>query len=1340
MKKFLAVILAVSLLLACLFVTPVTAADSNVWDGESKSEPKDTNSDGIKEIGTAAEFAWLGANGGNGKYILTNDIYLNDLVVSWSGNEAVLTKRDGTPITDLSSLNDWTAAASFSGVLDGNGHTVNGLFNDTVIAVGSNSRHAMFLTGTGATVKNLRVSNTYFEGATYQGTLFAYNNSKGVCTISNCYIDNVYLKSNPDEISNSCYPSSGAVIGYINGADLVASYVAVNNVKLIADRTGVFSGDAWASGNVTVSNSYNSTEYRTFGGKDHASNYKGTMSSEALYSATQNSGTVVPAVILVSAVDMVGDKAATSMLGIGNNFYTTESYPMQEIFLKNKDSAINKPLGVAPEFSGITIADSSETYRTSSRLTATPLTWEAVIKVDTTAPARPGVIIGNYKSASVNSFNFEIRDGGHPSVYYQLGGSGKSNTFSGIDLRTGEKTHVAVTVDPTAKTATCYINGVAKQTLSGVEFTSTEVSNVACIGGDLRDGNAQSLKNSELYSVAVYSDTRTAEEIAADAKNINMADETLLAGYDFTLNDSAKLTDFSKNNKHLVYSGSKTFESGMTFSEDETYRTKTIPDALPMTVEADIFVDPAAPSTRLFTIFGNYFKYSENTPNAECFNFEIRENGAPSIYLQKKGNVRNRLDFKSIDLRKEGRVHLAITIDYTNNTLNCYINGVLRETLVSETALYVPEMTNVFGVGRDIRSETGDYHLIYSELYSVAAYSDLRTEAEINNDARSADLSDVNMLFRYDLSSNSANCLDDLSAQSNDLVYIDNLPVPTDGVTIGTENLYKAEDVLSEFPETIEATIYFPRSFDGAERGGVITGNYGTNDNKKVVNLEIYTDGQPRLYICDQNSRSKSLVFTKVDVRVGKWLHLAVTFDKQTGTATCYVNGEAKQTLSVSDFVVSAPVEPLYVGTDYRGAGNTAFQGKLKNVAYYADVRTADEIKADMTAVDLGDANLLAAYDLTSAHHKDVTDLSANGIDLKNQGTFYLDTAPELDDFAYSFAVVGDTQIITQRYPSKLANIYDYIVNNIDTYNIKHVFGMGDITNGNTATEWNTAMEQINKMNGKVSYSLVRGNHDGKTEYDANLGGDNLYAAQYDGAFEEGSALNVYQYLTVGKIDYLIFSLDYGYSDEVIAWASEIIEAHPNHNVIITTHAYFYRDGTTLDQSDVCPPATTGGSNNGDHMWDKFISKHDNIVLALCGHDPCAKTVTVQTAGENGNIVTSMLVDPQGLDADASVGPTGMVTMLHFSEDGKTVQVRTYSTIKEQYYGNQNQYTIEMAVVEPTMGDANDDGAVNVFDLVVVTKAVNGEDVTFNRNTADVNGDGKIDSLDLAEIRKIIIA
>jgi hypothetical protein len=71
--------------------------------------------------------------------------------------------------------------------------------------------------------------------------------------------------------------------------------------------------------------------------------------------------------------------------------------------------------------------------------------------------------------------------------------------------------------------------------------------------------------------------------------------------------------------------------------------------------------------------------------------------------------------------------------------------------------------------------------------------------------------------------------------------------------------------------------------------------------------------------------------------------------------------------------------------------------------------------------------------------------------------------------------------------------------------------------------------------------------------------------------------------------------------------------------------------------------------------------------------------VVSQEKGVHGNTVTQMLVDPQGVDAN--IGATGMVAMLYFSEDGRQVQVEYYSTVREQYFIPENQFSFELAVV-----------------------------------------------------------
>ena len=443
------------------------------------------------------------------------------------------------------------------------------------------------------------------------------------------------------------------------------------------------------------------------------------------------------------------------------------------------------------------------------------------------------------------------------------------------------------------------------------------------------------------------------------------------------------------------------------------------------------------------------------------------------------------------------------------------------------------------------------------------------------------------------------------------------------------------------------------------------------------ANFEIYSNGSPRVYITDGNGKAYSFVFDKANVYTGKWVHIAVVREN-ANTMTCYIDGEFVQTISKT--VPEAISNDYHVlGGDLRSGNAQYFKGRIKNVAMYSDVRTADEIKADVTAPGK-DEGLIFNYDLDGLENpKIVEDKSGNGYNAKLKATYFTEKDP-LEDYAYSFAVIGDTQILAENYPNKYTALYDWVIGNIEQKNIKFVFGLGDITNSSTTAEWELAKQNISRLNGVVPYSLVRGNHDTTTsmnkyfplsEYEATLGGcfsNNIF--------------NSWQELIVGQTKYLIFTLDYGAPDSVLNWASEIIEAHPYHNVIITTHAYLFRDGTTLDKNDVCPPSGSGSSlNNGDHMWDKLMKKHENIVLVLSGHDPCDYVVTVQTEGENGNIVTQMLVDPQGVDK--AQGGVGLVTMLYFSEDGKTVQVETYSTDKKAFFLEENQYTYTLNVVDP---------------------------------------------------------
>ena len=280
-------------------------------------------------------------------------------------------------------------------------------------------------------------------------------------------------------------------------------------------------------------------------------------------------------------------------------------------------------------------------------------------------------------------------------------------------------------------------------------------------------------------------------------------------------------------------------------------------------------------------------------------------------------------------------------------------------------------------------------------------------------------------------------------------------------------------------------------------------------------------------------------------------------------------------------------------------------------------------------------------------------------------------------DFDYSFAIIGDTQYLNRLYPAKFPTLYDYIIDNAQSKNIAHVFGLGDITDDSGYTEWSNAKKQFARLDGIVPYSLVRGNHDQSGDFDLHFGRNSSYAEQYFDKYFDGYATTAHEF-SAGNLDYLVITLDWGPTQGMFDWASEIISDYPNHNVIVTTHSYLSADGN-LEATGSSNSPSHYGAHAGDMIWENFISKHKNITMVFCGHVGEGTTKLRQTENDYGNVVSQLLVDPQVVDFKQ--GGVGLIGMLYFSNEGKNVDFRYYSTINEKYYGEENQYSFTVHTV-----------------------------------------------------------
>jgi len=540
------------------------------------------------------------------------------------------------------------------------------------------------------------------------------------------------------------------------------------------------------------------------------------------------------------------------------------------------------------------------------------------------------------------------------------------------------------------------------------------------------------------------------------------------------------------------------------------------------------------------------------------------------------------------------------------------------------------------------------------------------------------------------------------------------------------------KDYFDALPRAYEAEVNFPEGT--YSNASPIISNYRNNDVKDCFGFEIHASGKPAMYFY-QNGYSPSnnkVIKTKTYIKfddynvIGKgWVRIAVAneIDKATEKSVykLYVNGELVQT--VDTYTVSVyegdtlkteytsyihDIDPIYSQSTNRelsigNDGKNYFKGSLRSVAVYENALTATEAantaKANMEG---GSTNLMAYYDATMNGNSDgfYKDQTGKGHDASKA---FFERKEAVEDYAYSFAFVGDTQFLMYRDASQNTTvytkpIYDWIVQNKDEKKIKYVLGMGDITDRNKDIEWEQAVKYHNQLSDAgIPYAVVPGNHDDYTKYtlyNQYFGALPAFTDNIDGYYEDGRVENYYMNFEVGSTKYMIMALQYGAPDEVLAWANSVVSMHPNRQVIVITHSLLGYEGQWTEADTVEQTTTSIKTlNNGIDMWNEFISLHENIIITACGHIDPTDIKHRTDVGKNGNTVHSFLIDPQGLDK-ASDFKTGMVAMFYFSEDGSKVQVEYISATKtlaaqaadknadDILYNEKNQFSFEVDIPE----------------------------------------------------------
>jgi len=310
---------------------------------------------------------------------------------------------------------------------------------------------------------------------------------------------------------------------------------------------------------------------------------------------------------------------------------------------------------------------------------------------------------------------------------------------------------------------------------------------------------------------------------------------------------------------------------------------------------------------------------------------------------------------------------------------------------------------------------------------------------------------------------------------------------------------------------------------------------------------------------------------------------------------------------------------------------------------------------------------------------------------------------------SWTIAVLPDTQ----RYASSSNPAVSGILTEMTTWlaaqksarDIQFVLTEGDLTDYNSAAEWGRVKASFSVLDGQLPYAMVTGNHDygpggnagdrttslnsyfGITDNPLN---DPAHGGAAGGFYQTGRLENTYYRFTApdGR-KMLIFALEWGPRDAVVSWAEGVAAAHSDHTAALVTHAYLYSDDTrynwaTRGSSQSWNPHAystayePGGTNDGEELWEKLVSRNGNFELTFNGHVLNGGRGYLRSTAREGNGVHQMLFNAQF----EPNGGNGWLRLIEFLPDGQTVRAKTYSPHLDQWRTDPaNQFTFQISLV-----------------------------------------------------------
>lgn len=270
-----------------------------------------------------------------------------------------------------------------------------------------------------------------------------------------------------------------------------------------------------------------------------------------------------------------------------------------------------------------------------------------------------------------------------------------------------------------------------------------------------------------------------------------------------------------------------------------------------------------------------------------------------------------------------------------------------------------------------------------------------------------------------------------------------------------------------------------------------------------------------------------------------------------------------------------------------------------------------------------------------------------------------LDPAPP---GSFSIVVLPDTQAYrgagTKAEPDSTDEVtnpifrahVDWVIENLEPQRIVFVSHVGDIVDKNTVDQWQVARDCMNVLHGRVPYGISVGNHDMTSRGDSRLFQQFFPASRfepfawYGGTFEgaevgphiSGNNANSFQLFSAEGLDFVFLHLECNAPDDVLRWAEQVLQDHPDRLALITSHMGWGPRVKPRENDEFISGEKgrmTWSKIHGDRgnspqqMWDKLYRRQPNLLAVFSGDQSRTVAYRATTLGDRGNAIWELMQD-----------------------------------------------------------------------------------------------------------------